>query len=142
MCQNSRSYLLCFIKLIKSTHQGVKISMYVFHIGFQSCEGTIIALRCNKTFVNEITSGQLAGILVDQTCFYAEQGGQIYDEGFIVKCGDEVSKPEDLFCYSLWIILVCSIIRYLVACMYSVCIHSYTFVLICNSVVLVNYNYN
>lgn len=59
---------------------------------FQSCEGTIIALRCNKTFVNEITSGQLAGILVDQTCFYAEQGGQIYDEGFIVKCGDEETE--------------------------------------------------
>ena len=103
--------------------------MYVFHIGFQSCEGTVIALRCNKTFVNEITSGQLAGILVDQTCFYAEQGGQIYDEGFIVKSGDEVSKPEDLFCYSLWIFLTCMfnysgcsitlhVLCYICTCMY------------------------
>ena len=29
----------------------------------------------------------MAGILVDKTCFYAEQGGQIYDEGFITKDG-------------------------------------------------------
>ena len=41
--------------------------------------------------MDKATSGQVAGILVDKTCFYAEQGGQIYDEGFIVKSvGDEV----------------------------------------------------
>ena len=50
-----------------------------------------MALRHNKMFVNEVTSGQLVGVLLDQTCFYAEQGGQIYDEGFMVKQGDEVS---------------------------------------------------
>ena len=57
----------------------------------KSCEGTIAALRCNNEFVNEITSGQQSGIVLDQTCFYAEQGGQIYDEGFIVSKEDEVS---------------------------------------------------
>jgi alanyl-tRNA synthetase len=55
----------------------------------KSCEGTIAALRCNNEFVNEITSGQQSGIVLDQTCFYAEQGGQIYDEGFIVSKEDE-----------------------------------------------------
>lgn len=28
-------------------------------------------------------------MLLDKTCFYAEQGGQIYDEGFLVKVGDD-----------------------------------------------------
>lgn len=50
----------------------------------------MLALRYNKEFVSEITSGQTAGILLDQTCFYAEAGGQIYDEGVIVKSGEEV----------------------------------------------------
>ncbi|KAK9307987.1 hypothetical protein QLX08_001892 [Tetragonisca angustula] len=56
---------------------------------FVSCSGTVIALRCAKTFVDEISSGEEVGILLDQTNFYAEQGGQIYDEGFLVKINDE-----------------------------------------------------
>lgn len=49
-----------------------------------------MALRYNKEFVNEVTTGQECGILLDKTCFYAEQGGQIYDEGWITKADDEV----------------------------------------------------
>ena len=49
-----------------------------------------MALRHNKQFVQEIKSGQLVGIILDQTCFYAEQGGQICDEGFMTKYGDKV----------------------------------------------------
>ena len=57
---------------------------------FNSCTATVIAIRFNKQFVNEIVDGQRAGVLLDKTCFYAEQGGQIYDVGFISKSGDEV----------------------------------------------------
>ena len=56
------------------------------------------ALRYNKTFVTEITSGQEASIILDQTCFYAEQGGQQFDMGFISKVGDEVSCHPQLAC--------------------------------------------
>ncbi|GLV41548.1 Alanyl-tRNA synthetase [Carabus blaptoides fortunei] len=56
---------------------------------FEPCQATVIALRRNKQFVNEVTTGQECGILLDRTCFYAEQGGQIYDVGFLVKVGDE-----------------------------------------------------
>lgn len=56
---------------------------------FDSCEANVIALRYNKQFVDEITTGQECGILLDKTSFYAEQGGQIYDTGFLVKSGDE-----------------------------------------------------
>lgn len=56
---------------------------------FTPCQGTVIGLRYNKQFVNEVSSGQECAVLLDNTCFYAEQGGQIYDEGFLVKVGDE-----------------------------------------------------
>ncbi|XP_076283267.1 alanine--tRNA ligase, cytoplasmic isoform X1 [Lasioglossum baleicum] len=59
---------------------------------FAPCTGTVIALRLNKTFVDQISSGEEAGILLDQTNFYAEQGGQIYDEGFLVKTDDEETE--------------------------------------------------
>ena len=59
--------------------------------GFESCEATVIALRYDNGFVPEVTSGQQAGVLLDQTCFYAEAGGQIYDIGFISKIDDDVS---------------------------------------------------
>ncbi|CAG9840846.1 unnamed protein product [Diabrotica balteata] len=56
---------------------------------FKPCEATVIALRYNKEFVDEVHTGQECGILLDKTNFYAEQGGQIYDTGYIVKVGDE-----------------------------------------------------
>lgn len=57
---------------------------------FEPTTGKIIALRYDKQFVEEVTTPQECGILLNKTCFYAEQGGQIYDEGFIVKENDEV----------------------------------------------------
>ncbi|XP_028147378.1 alanine--tRNA ligase, cytoplasmic [Diabrotica virgifera virgifera] len=56
---------------------------------FKSCEATVIGLRYNKEFVDEVHTGQECGVLLDKTNFYAEQGGQIYDTGYIVKVGDE-----------------------------------------------------
>merc|ERR1719219_2076415 len=38
----------------------------------------------------QIERGQEVGIILDRTCFYAEQGGQIYDEGFLVNGDNEV----------------------------------------------------
>ncbi|XP_071479639.1 alanine--tRNA ligase, cytoplasmic-like [Diadema antillarum] len=55
---------------------------------FESTVGTVIALRKNKEFVEEVDNGDECGVLLDQTCFYAESGGQIYDEGFMEKEGD------------------------------------------------------
>lgn len=59
---------------------------------FAPCTGTVIALRRAKTFVDQVTSGEEVGILLDKTNFYAEQGGQIYDEGFLVKVDDEATE--------------------------------------------------
>jgi len=57
---------------------------------FESCSSKILAIRYNKSFVNQVSAGQECGFLLDKTCFYAEQGGQIYDEGFLVKEDNEV----------------------------------------------------
>lgn len=59
--------------------------------GFESTVGTVIALRKNKLFVEEVDNGDDCGILLDRTCFYAEAGGQIYDEGFMEIEGNSVS---------------------------------------------------
>ena len=72
----------------------IKIAFSIPHTAFESCEGKVLALRRDKELVEEIKSGEHAGVLLDITCFYAEQGGQIYDEGFITKQGDEVRERE------------------------------------------------
>ncbi len=54
----------------------------------------MLALRQNKEFVNEIAAGeegQKCGILLDSSCFYAEQGGQQCDYGYMNKQGNEAS---------------------------------------------------
>lgn len=56
---------------------------------FKPCEATVIALRYDKRFVDEVHAGQECGVLLDKTNFYAEQGGQIFDTGYLVKVGDD-----------------------------------------------------
>uniref|UniRef100_A0A6B2E6C0 Alanine--tRNA ligase n=1 Tax=Phlebotomus kandelakii TaxID=1109342 RepID=A0A6B2E6C0_9DIPT len=58
---------------------------YIFH---QCPNGKILALRVGQEFVEEVTAGQTAAVLLDKTYFYAESGGQIYDHGVLTK-GDE-----------------------------------------------------
>ena len=41
--------------------------------------------------MEEAKDGQYIGVLLDLTSFYSEQGGQVCDEGFITKYGEEVS---------------------------------------------------
>lgn len=56
---------------------------------FAPCTAKVLALRTQKQFVNDVTSGQDCGVILDCTSFYAEQGGQIFDEGYMVKSDDE-----------------------------------------------------
>jgi alanyl-tRNA synthetase len=55
------------------------------------CSGKILAIIKEGQSVTSLGSGEEGGIILDKTCFYAEQGGQIYDTGVLTKPGDSVS---------------------------------------------------
>lgn len=59
---------------------------------FQPCSGKVIAIRSNNQFVDKVASGNRCGIILDKTNFYAESGGQMSDEGFMVKMNDEETE--------------------------------------------------
>ncbi|KAL1006215.1 hypothetical protein UPYG_G00069350 [Umbra pygmaea] len=52
---------------------------------FQTCHATVKALYCGQALVSEVTEGQRCGVVLDRTCFYAEQGGQSSDQGYFIK---------------------------------------------------------
>ncbi|KAK7891915.1 hypothetical protein WMY93_023878 [Mugilogobius chulae] len=55
---------------------------------FEAASATVLALRRDRAFCDEVTTGQECGVLLDQTTFYAEQGGQTFDEGFMLREND------------------------------------------------------
>ena len=57
---------------------------------FNSVTAVIISLRLDNKFVDKLTTGSVGGVLLDKTCFYAEQGGQMYDVGYMNKLEDDV----------------------------------------------------
>ena len=59
---------------------------------FEKSTGTIVSLRVGKEFVERVSSGTECGVMLDQTSFYAEQGGQIFDLGYMVKIGDDQTE--------------------------------------------------
>lgn len=73
----------------------------MFYLDFEACTAKVIAMRYNKQFVQSASSGQEIGVLLDKTNFYAEQGGQIFDEGYMVKENDQVKYYINLKCTML-----------------------------------------
>lgn len=60
-----------------------------FSVEFPSIQATILAIRRGQSFVDSVNSGDECGFVLDRTNFYAEAGGQLFDEGYIVKEDDE-----------------------------------------------------
>ena len=65
-------------------------------VGFERLEsvGTVLALRDGDRAVSELTAGQEGLIVLDQTAFYAEGGGQVGDQG-IIRSGDGTFRVTD-----------------------------------------------
>ena len=85
------------------------LSFCTLYLDFEGCTAFVLALRREKQFVDQVTTGQECGILLDRTSFYAEQGGQIYDVGWMGKIGDEVllfywvsASLSVCLCVSIW----------------------------------------
>ncbi|CAR27690.1 hypothetical protein ZYGR_0N01750 [Zygosaccharomyces rouxii] len=56
-----------------------------YKYGMENVDSTILKLHDGTKFVNEISEpGKKYGVILDKTCFYAEQGGQEYDTGKLV----------------------------------------------------------
>uniref|UniRef100_A0A3P9ALE2 Alanine--tRNA ligase n=1 Tax=Esox lucius TaxID=8010 RepID=A0A3P9ALE2_ESOLU len=63
---------------------------------FQPCHATVQALYCGQALVSEVAEGQRCGVVLDRTCFYAEQGGQSHDQGYFIKDGlQDVMYPVE-----------------------------------------------
>ncbi|XP_029009476.1 alanine--tRNA ligase, mitochondrial isoform X2 [Betta splendens] len=54
---------------------------------FPACCATVLALYDGQTLVSEVTEGRRCGVILDQTCFYSEQGGQSHDQGYFTSNG-------------------------------------------------------
>ena len=55
---------------------------------FEQLSATVLALRRDRAFCQEVAEGQQCGVVLDRTSFYAEQGGQSFDEGFMLRDDD------------------------------------------------------
>lgn len=54
---------------------------------FPPCRASVLALYENGALVSEVREGQRCGVVLDQTCFYSEQGGQSHDRGYFTRDG-------------------------------------------------------
>uniref|UniRef100_A0A8D3BNP0 Alanine--tRNA ligase n=1 Tax=Scophthalmus maximus TaxID=52904 RepID=A0A8D3BNP0_SCOMX len=65
---------------------------------FPACRATVLALYDGQALVSEVTEGQRCGVILDQTCFYSEQGGQSHDQGYFTRDGlqDVLYPVEDV----------------------------------------------
>lgn len=63
---------------------------------FKQTVGTVLSLRRERAFVDEVTTGQECGVVLDQTSFYAEQGGQTFDEGYMLRENDSTEDVRDV----------------------------------------------
>lgn len=64
---------------------------------FGLCEAQVLQLYSEDgTAVASVGAGQRCGLLLDRTNFYAEQGGQASDRGYLVRAGQQVSTSVGL----------------------------------------------
>ncbi len=66
---------------------------------------TVLAILVNGKIVNEAISGDKVNVILDQTPFFGESGGQVGDNGFLVNnelivCIDSVKREKEVFVHA------------------------------------------
>uniref|UniRef100_A0A8C0QRT8 Alanine--tRNA ligase n=1 Tax=Chelonoidis abingdonii TaxID=106734 RepID=A0A8C0QRT8_CHEAB len=56
---------------------------------FSPCQATVLMLYKDQSLQKVVGAGQHCGVLLDRTSFYAEQGGQAHDRGYLVRLGQQ-----------------------------------------------------
>ncbi|XP_063774948.1 alanine--tRNA ligase, mitochondrial [Pseudophryne corroboree] len=56
---------------------------------FSLCQATVLMLYRDQSLQTEVGGNHRCGVILDRTCFYAEQGGQSSDLGYFVRQGEQ-----------------------------------------------------
>ncbi|XP_032040530.1 alanine--tRNA ligase, mitochondrial [Aythya fuligula] len=56
---------------------------------FSPCQATVLMLYRDQSLQKEVGAGQRCGVILDRTNFYAEQGGQASDQGYLIRLGQQ-----------------------------------------------------
>ncbi|KFU84719.1 hypothetical protein M959_06360, partial [Chaetura pelagica] len=56
---------------------------------FSPCQATVLMLYRDQSLQKEVGAGQRCGVILDRTNFYAEQGGQASDQGYMIRLGQQ-----------------------------------------------------
>nr|XP_002187191.3 alanine--tRNA ligase, mitochondrial [Taeniopygia guttata] len=56
---------------------------------FSPCQATVLMLYKDQSLHKEVGAGQRCGVILDRTNFYAEQGGQDSDQGYMIRLGQQ-----------------------------------------------------
>lgn len=77
--------------MLQSERVCALIAAIFFHLTeFSPCQATILMLYRGQSLQKEVGSGQRCGVILDRTNFYAEQGGQDSDQGYMMRLGQQV----------------------------------------------------
>ena len=87
---------------LMSQLQGIEGTNDSFKYGKDDITAKVVALVSGQALVNEVSKGRI-GVVLDKTCFYAEQGGQIYDTGTITIDGEAKFEVEDVQHYGSYV---------------------------------------
>jgi len=64
---------------------------------FPECTAAVLALFLGGQQVDEVAAGRQPCLLIlDRTSFYAEQGGQSHDQGYLSRHASPVRNPSKL----------------------------------------------
>ncbi|KAJ1147864.1 hypothetical protein NDU88_000708 [Pleurodeles waltl] len=83
-------------RVVPTTDDSLKYSYALDADGryvFSPCQATVLVLYKDQALHSKVKEGERCGVILDQTNFYAEQGGQAHDSGYFMR----VEQQDVLF---------------------------------------------